>query len=874
MAAGRFVVPPYFPARDRDFNLLSGALLYVYQNETTTKANIYTDEALTVLSSNPVVANSSGQFPAVYAEAGTEASPVLYSVSVTTSTGASPGNPFNFDNYRPSVDWETAAAALADAAALAAEAWADDAATSAAEAAADAALTAADLAAIEAIAAGSPDAPSIVNKANLNGDNITGANIAAFRTAIAAVGTTELAAASGSALVGFLQSGADAVARTVQSRLRDTVSVKDFGAVGDGVTNDAPAINDALDFAATQNPVAAVFMPPGIYLCNTSILFSVDGQSLIGAGTSQTLIKPGMTDGSACISIPAGVDRWTLADFYVSGTVNTATFATGATDAQNCIGIEAWSTSSPFVTRFLFRDVRVRGCATGIRIGGFSGDIERIRVDYCELGFEATLLNDTLLNLRTEGCRQDLVIGNSDGLHITRLSCQGGVANEIASTIDDCRGLVLSAPYWETAVAYPRAEPFVIFGGTTVCSSISVTGGIIGGSTGMQAGVYPIKLDRVNGRRFEATVADGSQGCSVLTTSNTENIDVIVVPENGFNRDESMVMDAAINYFPNSQFEAGLKGWRALTPTRATISLETTGVRRGQYALKVLATAGQSQNYVQFSLPSNVVTALRGKTMRLMVTLSTLVDGVPSIYLQSDNGVTTTSSTDVSARIIDNATTFAWADLTIQSDATSVFVSVYANNSDTNAAGTEYVLAQSISLLDSRVNIERQILGDYRDSDILPKFIDSRVLYYDTAAPADADMSYALGDVVYTASPSKGAASSRVCTTAGVGGTAVFTPVSVLPGLTDRVDQNITLTAGSSTPIQRYNASSPFTADRTVTLNTSGAWEGATFRIVRPSAGAFVLNVGSGPLKALAANEWCEVAYTGSSWVLTGYGTL
>ena len=117
MAAGRFVVPPYFPARDRDFNLLSGALLYVYQNETTTKVNIYTDEALTVLSSNPVVANSSGQFPAIYADAGTESVPVLYSVSVTTSTGASPGNPFNFDNYRPSVDWETATLALAEAAA-------------------------------------------------------------------------------------------------------------------------------------------------------------------------------------------------------------------------------------------------------------------------------------------------------------------------------------------------------------------------------------------------------------------------------------------------------------------------------------------------------------------------------------------------------------------------------------------------------------------------------------------------------------------------------------------------------------------------------------------------------------------------------------
>jgi hypothetical protein len=33
----------------------------------------------------------------------------------------------------------------------------------------------------------------------------------------------------------FLQAGSGAVQRTVQSKLRDVVSVKDFGAVGDGV---------------------------------------------------------------------------------------------------------------------------------------------------------------------------------------------------------------------------------------------------------------------------------------------------------------------------------------------------------------------------------------------------------------------------------------------------------------------------------------------------------------------------------------------------------------------------------------------------------------------------------------------------------------
>ena len=221
MAAGRFVVPPYFPARDRDFNLLSGALLYVYENETTTKTNIYTDVALTVLSSNPVVANSSGQFPAIYAEAGTEASPVLYSVSVTTSTGASPGNPFNFDNYRPSVDWETAASALAEAAAEVAIAEAANAAQSAASAES----IYEDILAIEATGS---DAAAIATRAKLDGSNFTGSQPEQFRAAIGAVGLVALAASDGDELIGTIQSGTGAVAMTQGLRNSESVSVLDF----------------------------------------------------------------------------------------------------------------------------------------------------------------------------------------------------------------------------------------------------------------------------------------------------------------------------------------------------------------------------------------------------------------------------------------------------------------------------------------------------------------------------------------------------------------------------------------------------------------------------------------------------------------------
>lgn len=64
-----------------------------------------------------------------------------------------------------------------------------------------------------------------------------------------------LAASGGSGLVGFIQSGTGAVARTVQAKLRDVISIKDFGAVGDGVADDTDAFEAALLEANATNGV-------------------------------------------------------------------------------------------------------------------------------------------------------------------------------------------------------------------------------------------------------------------------------------------------------------------------------------------------------------------------------------------------------------------------------------------------------------------------------------------------------------------------------------------------------------------------------------------------------------------------------------------
>lgn len=85
-------------------------------------------------------------------------------------------------------------------------------------------------------------------------------------TAIAELDTEKIAFTrlddnDGSSLVGFLQAGADAVGRSVQARLRDMVSVKDFGAVGNDSTDDSAALQKAIDSGFP------LFFPPGTYRC-------------------------------------------------------------------------------------------------------------------------------------------------------------------------------------------------------------------------------------------------------------------------------------------------------------------------------------------------------------------------------------------------------------------------------------------------------------------------------------------------------------------------------------------------------------------------------------------------------------------------------
>jgi len=101
-----------------------------------------------------------------------------------------------------------------------------------------------------------------------------------------------------SAFVNYTPQGSGAVHRTVQDKLRESVSVKDFGAVGDGVADDSAAFQASLNAAASSG--GAVFVPAGTYQVQGLTIAS--NVRLVGEGiTSIIRAVSGMGDTTTII---------------------------------------------------------------------------------------------------------------------------------------------------------------------------------------------------------------------------------------------------------------------------------------------------------------------------------------------------------------------------------------------------------------------------------------------------------------------------------------------------------------------------------------------------------------------------------------------
>jgi len=118
-----------------------------------------------------------------------------------------------------------------------------------------------------------------------------------------------------------IKTSAGSISRTLGARFQDTYNVKDFGAKGDGVTDDRTAIQTVVDLIAnvvySSAPAGTLYFPsgtyiigsPGIVLNNTSVQIAIefmgDGYStcLSGDFTGYVIDRSTASGGAANITI-------------------------------------------------------------------------------------------------------------------------------------------------------------------------------------------------------------------------------------------------------------------------------------------------------------------------------------------------------------------------------------------------------------------------------------------------------------------------------------------------------------------------------------------------------------------------------------------
>jgi len=121
-----------------------------------------------------------------------------------------------------------------------------------------------------------------------------------------------------SSFVTYLPTGTGAVTRSASSKFGDTVSVKDFGAVGDGVADDTAAIQAAINaLAANQYEKAdGLFFPAGIYKITATLNVTLTQASLTLWADTKATLHADVPTGSYVIDV----------DYSSGATANFVTF--------------------------------------------------------------------------------------------------------------------------------------------------------------------------------------------------------------------------------------------------------------------------------------------------------------------------------------------------------------------------------------------------------------------------------------------------------------------------------------------------------------------------------------------------------------------
>lgn len=212
-----------------------------------------------------------------------------------------------------------------------------------------------------------------------------------------------------------------AVSRNVAQRLRDIPTIKDFGAVGNGTTDDTAALQAAAAYLDGLTNGGTIYFPPGDYLVTSMVTFKGDGVRLLGSWPATRIING--TSSSPAISLGDGggpYNRCSIEGFVFSQRANISP------QQGNC-GLRILRQNNACL-----RDIECypypAALRQGIIIDGFvAGELLNVNAQNCtDVGiFIANGLDVHAFHLRSDANRLGFEIVDSEGMYIVNATAFG-----------------------------------------------------------------------------------------------------------------------------------------------------------------------------------------------------------------------------------------------------------------------------------------------------------------------------------------------------------------------------------------------------------------------------------------------------------------
>ena len=154
--------------------------------------------------------------------------------------------------------------------------------------------------------------------------------------------------------------------QTTKTNLNVTLNVKDYGAIGDGASNDTTAINAAI--AALTN-FSTLYFPAGSYLVtpgSITAFSSLSHVTIMGDGYSSQLTSPTAGAPGNFLVVSSSCDHMTLRDFAIIGS---------ATSRGSGIGIRMYASYS-FVSHIFIQGTSDFGMLITNDAGGYTREVQ------------------------------------------------------------------------------------------------------------------------------------------------------------------------------------------------------------------------------------------------------------------------------------------------------------------------------------------------------------------------------------------------------------------------------------------------------------------------------------------------------------------